>query len=120
MTTSKQELSKIYTPIADFIVVEFNVPSKTEGGILLTDSAKEEYSKQLAWKVVAAGPEVKHVKIGDYVLVGPNARPMGIPLIYSKNDDTQHVQLREYEVLGKVNEAFLKTSKTTDTKITLH
>jgi len=107
----KLELSKIYTPIRDFIVVEFDVPKQSKGGVLLADQTKEEYSKQMAWKVIAIGPETKHVKIGDYVLVGPNARPMGIPLIHTKDDDTQHVQLHEYEVLGTVQESFVKEQR---------
>jgi co-chaperonin GroES (HSP10) len=107
MSTSKN-LNEVYTPIADFIVVEFIVPDKTKGGILLTDSAKEEYSKNMAWKVVAIGKEVKHAKVGDFVLVGPNARPIGVPLLHEKEDTVQHVQLREYEIMGFVNETFLK------------
>lgn len=112
---NKTELHQIYTPIADFIVVEFITVSKTEGGILLTDNAKEDYSRQMAWKVVAKGPDVKHLNLNDYVLVGPNARPIGVPLLHKKEDDTQHVQLHEYEVLGKVDKDFINSKSTSKT-----
>lgn len=115
MENKQTELHEIYTPIGDFIVVEFTVPQKTKGGIMLTDNAKEEYSKQMAWKVIAKGKDVKYTEIGDYVLIGPGARPMGIPLLRTQEDTTQHVQIHEYEILGKVDREFVMSQKAVKT-----
>lgn len=119
MSKETQDLSAIYTPVQDYVVVEFTIPSKTDGGIILTDAAREDYTRIIAWKVVAVGPKVQEIKVGEYVMVGPNARPLGIPLLHKKEDDTQHVQIHEYEILGKVDKDFL-TTKLKETKTVLH
>ncbi len=111
------ELHEIYTPIADFIVVEFLTFEKTDGGIIVPDTIRDERSKRMAWKVLAVGPDVKHIKLGDYVMPGPLSRPIGIPLLVEETDDIKHVQLHEYEVLGKVDAAFVEAEKKRKNKL---
>jgi len=105
------ELHTIYQPISDFVVVEFLTFEKTDGGVIVPDSIREERSKKMAWKVLATGPDCKYVKLGDYVMPGPLSRPIGIPLLVDEGDNVKHVQLHEYEILGKVNATFVDAEK---------
>lgn len=109
------ELKDVYTPDADGIVFEFEIKDKTEGGIVLPDAAKKKYNEEqsFAKKVVAIGPTVKNYKIEDWVLINPSARITQVPVIYKSETGLQHGQVREYDVLGKVDEHFaqLKTTK---------
>jgi chaperonin GroES len=53
-------------PLADRIVaVKEETPNKTASGILLPESAKE---KSVIAKVVAVGPDVKSLKVGDRIV----------------------------------------------------
>ena len=105
------ELHTIYQPISDFVVVEFLTYEKTDGGVIVPDSIKEERSKKMAWRVLAIGPDCKYVKLGDYVMPGPLSRPIGIPLLVEEGDNVKHVQLHEYEILGKVDPKFVEEEK---------
>jgi chaperonin GroES len=53
-------------PLADYVVaVAEEAESKTASGLYLPDNAKE---KPKTSKIVAVGPEVKQVKVGDRII----------------------------------------------------
>ncbi len=53
-------------PLADYVVAQAEVAaSKTASGLYLPDNAKEKPKTAL---VVAVGPEVKQVKLGDRII----------------------------------------------------
>jgi chaperonin GroES len=88
-------------PLADRILIRrVEEVEKTRGGIIIPDSAKE---RPLEGKVIAVGSGKRledgtlvklDVKAGDRILFGKYA---GTEI---KIDDTEHVILREDEVLG--------------------
>jgi len=76
-------------PLADRIVLEqLDSEEKTASGIILPDSAQEKPSEG---KVLAVGPDVKEVKVGDRVLYGkygPNeVKVDGTELMIAKEED---------------------------------
>ena len=55
-------------PLADYVVLKQEAPqTKTASGLLLPDSAGE---KPKIAEILAVGPEVKDVKVGDRVVFG--------------------------------------------------
>lgn len=99
------DLTTIYTPITDNVVVEVVVPVVTKGGIYIPEQLRGQERDKIA-KVIAVGKDVKNFKIGEYVMVGPSARPVYIPLVYTENDPIQHVQVREFDILGTVDKNY--------------
>lgn len=104
-----QLLQNIYTPLGDQLVFEFEINTKTKGGIELPDQVLKNFAQEesFAKQVVAVGPDVKLIKTGDYVLVNPSSRITQVPLIYSKPTGKQHGQVHEFEILGKVSKYFM-------------
>ena len=85
-------------PLHDRVVVErIEAESKTAGGIIIPDTAKE---KPMKGKVVAAGPgkkdEPTSVKVGDQVLYGKYA---GTEINVDGND---FLIMRESDILAIV------------------
>lgn len=113
------ELADVYTPHADCVVVEVFSPEKTKSGIIVGETTRKELqSDTLNWKIVAVGPEVKNYKIGEYVIMNlMSARPVRVPLIYTDKDEIQHLQFREFEILGKVDKSFITAKTNTNTTI---
>ncbi len=111
-------LKDIYKPMNDYVIVEVLLPEKSKGGIFLPDSVKAQ-EKDKVQKVIVAGPDCKIVKEGDLVLLSPMCRPMSIPLIYQENDPIQHIQVREYELMGVVDNNYQSIIKESETKSTL-
>ena len=66
-------------PLNDSVIFQFldtisggAFASKTKSGIILTNKNTDENSQKPRWgKVFAVGPDVKDVKEGDYILIGP-------------------------------------------------
>jgi len=103
------KLADIYKPLSAQVVVEVTMPSKTKSGIILNEEAmKELRAKQSpAVKVVAIGPDVKSVKIDDYVLLNSDARFTNLPLIYTSIEEgIKHIQLHEVDILGIVDTTY--------------
>lgn len=76
-------------PLADYVVVaQEEAKTKTTSGLLLPDSAGE---KPKIAKVLAVGPVVKDVKIGDRVVFGgysnTDIKIEGIEYILVKNEN---------------------------------
>jgi chaperonin GroES len=79
-------------PLADRIVLEQKESEeKTSSGIILPDSAKEKPEQA---KVIAIGPDVKGVKVGEVVLYtkyGPNE---------VKVDGNEYLIVKEEDVMA--------------------
>ena len=76
-------------PLADRIVAkEVEAPTKTAGGILLPEAAKD---KTQMGEVLAIGTDVKEVKVGDKIIYseyGPNRiKADGQELLLVKEED---------------------------------
>jgi len=100
---TSDNLKDIYEPLGDNIVFEFIIKSKTQTNNL---PLNEDF---FAKKIIAIGTDVKHYKIGDWVLINPAARITQIPLIYNGPTGLQHGQIHEFEALGKVDTVFMET-----------
>lgn len=97
------DISTIYKPAFDSLLVEMIIADKTAAGIILPDQSR---SKDRVQKVLAVGPDCKTVKKGDLILVSPACRPFQIPLIYDEHAPIQHIQIKEYEVAGVVDPSY--------------
>ncbi|MDQ5943296.1 MAG: chaperonin GroES [Patescibacteria group bacterium] len=79
-------------PLADRIVLEqIESEEKTSSGIILPDSAKEKPEQA---KVIAIGPDVKGIKVGEVVLYtkyGPNE---------VKVDGNEYLIVKEEDVMA--------------------
>lgn len=109
MNANQVQLSDIYEPMLANVVLEIITPIKTKGGVILSDKAMEELRKDLnpALRVVAVGPEVKTIKVGDWVLPNGDARPNQIMLVHTdKQAGIAHIQVHETEILGIVDSHF--------------
>lgn len=86
---------KVFTPIADYIAVSIlQGPDETEGGVLIPENAKHNWTTPVA-VVVACGPACVWVKEGDHVLVHPSTR--ADKAIYKRHS---YLLLRERRVAG--------------------
>jgi len=111
-----KELKDIYTPLFEYVVVEFNIPEKTKGGVILSDKAMQELQQKESpvMKVVAIGKEVKTVNVGDWILPSPSFRPMQVPLLYKNaKGGLQHAQIHISEVMGVVDSEFAQLKPVT-------
>lgn len=83
-------------PLADRVVLkQVEAIEKTASGILLPDSAKE---RPLKGEVIAVGPAVKDIKVGDIVLYGKYAHQ---PF---KDTGIEYIVINEPDVIGIVME----------------
>lgn len=87
-------MSSPIKPLGDRIVaVREEAQNKTASGLYLPDSAKE---KPVLATVLAAGPDVKHVKKGEKILYKEYSTTE------IKIDGTEYLIVREEDVLGTV------------------
>lgn len=83
-------------PLFDRIIVErIEAKSKTAGGIIIPETAKE---KPLEAIVIAVGKDVKEIDVGDKIFC---ARFSGNEL---KIEDKDYLILKESDVLGVVDD----------------
>ena len=80
-------------PLFENVVTVREEEEKYVGRLIVPETAKE---KPMGAKVVAIGPDTKHVKPGDFVLVG---RYAGAEVVFR---DVKYTILRESEILGIV------------------
>lgn len=81
-------------PLADYVVAQAEeAQSKTASGLYLPDNAKE---KPKTAKIVAAGKEVKQLKVGDRIIY-KSYSPTEIKL-----DGTEYILVKEEDVLATV------------------
>lgn len=80
-------------PLFENIVTVREEEEKYVGSLFIPDTAHE---KPMGAKVVAVGPDVKHIKEGDFILVG---RYAGAECTFR---EVKYTIIRETEVLGIV------------------
>lgn len=89
-------MSTSIKPLADRVVaVREEAQSKTASGLYLPDAAKE---KPTLAKVVAVGPEVKYVKVGDRIVYKQYAES----LVELKVDGKEYIIIRESGVAATI------------------
>ena len=91
MVTSELEGTKEIKPIFDKVVVVRDTAPERIGAIYLPDSTKDR-DKPLTGTVKATGPEVRYVKVGDYVVFGQYAG-MNITL-----NDQSYIIMKEEDI----------------------
>ena len=99
-------LSEVYEPLYENIVIEFEALKETKSGIQLSDNVSSKFEKEMnvVYKVVAVAKDVKEIKLGDWVLPSPDCIPKQIPLIY-RNTKSGKVQAQIHisQILGIVD-----------------
>ena len=87
-------MSSPITPLGDRVVaVREKAAEKTASGLFLPDNAKE---KPVLAKVVAAGKDAKHVKVGDKIIYKEYSTTE------LKIDGTEYLVVKEEDILGTV------------------
>lgn len=61
---------KTYTPFSSYVALHVHHHSETDGGIVLPDNAQTPNTPICT--VIAVGPDVQQIKVGQKVLVGHN------------------------------------------------
>lgn len=85
-------MTTIVEPLFDRVLIRrIEAETKSKGGILIPETAKD---KPLEGKVIAIGPDVVKIKVGDRVLIGKYA---GIEI---KLNEIEHLIIRLDEILG--------------------
>jgi chaperonin GroES len=86
-----------FKPLANRVLVkEEEVVTKTASGIIIPDNASQE--KPTHAEVVAIGPDVKHVVIGDKVVYGKYAKTATVTL-----DSVDYLVMETSEILGVIS-----------------
>jgi chaperonin GroES len=89
-------MSTSIAPLADRIVaVREEAENKTASGLYLPDAAKE---KPTMAKVIAVGPEVKYLKVGDRIVYKQYAES----LVELKIDGKEYIVIRESGVVATI------------------
>jgi|TARA_B110000858_G_scaffold70430_2_gene81837 co-chaperonin GroES (HSP10) len=83
-----------FKPLRDWILLPDPRKTKTESGIILSDTDRQKMTTNVL-KVLDIGPEVKHIKKGDTVMVDPSVAGMIIDI-----NETSHVLVSEFHCLG--------------------
>lgn len=87
-------MSSPITPLGDRVVAVREEPAtKTASGLYLPENAKE---KPVLARIVAVGPDVKHLKVKDAVLYKEYSTTE------VKVNDTEYLIVKEEDVLGTV------------------
>ena len=108
------ELKDVYTPTREGVVVEIILQTKTASGLILSPDAMEQLTREVnpALRVIAIGPGVKDLTVGEYVFLAADCHHYQIPFIYNgREDGVRQIQVRESDVIGKVDEQFATTPK---------
>ena len=83
-----------FTPLSDRVLVqEEEVVTKTASGIIIPDNASKE--KPTHATIVAIGPDVKHVEVGDKVVYGKYAKTAAVTV-----DGNDYLVMEVAEILG--------------------
>jgi chaperonin GroES len=83
-----------FKPLADRVLVkEVEVETKTASGIFIPDNASKE--KPTHATIVAIGPDVKYVEVGDKVVYGKYAKTAAVTV-----DNEDYLVMEVAEILG--------------------
>jgi co-chaperonin GroES (HSP10) len=99
-TKKTNKLSDVYTPLEDGVVIEIFI-NENSNGVIIPEASQE---KDYVCKVLAIGPQCKNIKMDDLVLIRSNCTLQIIDLVDPKN----HLQCREFEILGIVDPSYKK------------
>jgi len=87
-----------FKPLGDRVLVKVQEPeTKTASGIYIPDNASKDKPTQA--EVIAVGPEVSHVEVGDTVAYGQYARTATVEL-----DGVEYLVMEVSEILGVIGE----------------
>lgn len=103
-----EKMRNYLTPMNGHVIVEYVRNLKTSGGIYLPE--KSEHTKSIAHPVVAAGAQTD-LKVGDWVAL----RPMQVDVF--KMYDREFAIIRDFDVMMKVDMAYLKDEAEFKSKI---
>ena len=83
-----------FKPLGDRVLVKVQEPeTKTASGIIIPDNASKEKPTQA--EVMAIGPDVEHVAVGDTVMYAKFARTSPVTL-----DEIEYLVMEISEILG--------------------
>jgi len=83
-----------FKPLADRVLVkEVEAETKTASGIYIPDNASKE--KPTHATIVAIGPDVKHVEVGDKVVYGKYAKSAAVTV-----ENEEYLVMEVAEILG--------------------
>jgi chaperonin GroES len=86
-----------FAPLGDRVLLKVQeVETQTASGIYIPDNASQEKPTQA--EVIAVGPDVEHVKVGDNVVYTKFARSASVTL-----DDQEYLVMEVAEILGVLN-----------------
>jgi co-chaperonin GroES (HSP10) len=86
-----------FIPTHNFVVLPHVSHQKTESGIILTE--QESIQPSYVLEILAAGPECRSVKVGDTIMVHPEAKGLIIPI-----EGKQYVLVTEHMICGVIPE----------------
>lgn len=83
-----------FTPLGDRVLLKVQeVETQTASGIYIPDNASKEKPTQA--EVIAIGPDVEHVSVGDKVVYTKFARSASVTL-----DEQEYLVMEVAEILG--------------------
>tara|TARA_R110002051_G_scaffold299263_1_gene366383 strand:- start:112 stop:390 length:279 start_codon:yes stop_codon:yes gene_type:complete len=91
---AKEKLN--FTPFGGWVVLPQPVKKKTKAGIYLDDTTAKQLQTNIL-EVLAIGPDCRHTKVGDTVMVDPTTDAMLIHI-----DEIPHLFVNEFQLLGKL------------------
>ena len=103
VTEQMRKVRKTYTPLGAFVAVQIiSDPTETPGGIQLPESAKDGtgYMPTPEYRVIAVGPDVKHLTAGMKVLIGR----VQMSIVNHPEVGNETFVLEEKHVLGIVDD----------------
>lgn len=85
-----------FTPFGGWVVLPQPSAKKTKSGIYLDDETAKQLQTNIL-EVLAVGPDCRHTKTGDTVMVDPTSEAMLIHI-----DEEPHLFVNEFQILGKI------------------
>jgi co-chaperonin GroES (HSP10) len=83
-----------FKPLRDWILLPDPRKTKSESGIILDEATQKSLTTNIL-TVLAVGPETKHVKEGQTIMVDPSVAGMVIEI-----DEISYVLVAEFHCLG--------------------
>jgi len=91
---SKDKLN--FIPFGGWVVLPNPAAKKRKSGIILDDATSTRLRTNVL-EVLGAGPDCRHTKVGDTVMIDPSSEAMVISI-----DDVSHLFVNEFQILGKL------------------
>ena len=84
-----------FKPNKDWILLPDPVIKKTDSGIYLDEETAQKQATNIL-EVLAIGPDVRHIKVGDKVMVDPRTEAVRT----SQIGRGSHLLVQHYQILG--------------------